>query len=74
MFGEDAYLDTYMEDYISAGYAQPSYSWDPYYDRDAEYTPYSDWDEDEIARGFDEAHARSEEEDYITSWSWLLAE
>ena len=52
---EDAYLDSYMEDYISAGYANPSYhnEWtgpwtyldDPYHeDRDDDY--YFDEDDD----------------------------
>ena len=68
--GEDSFLDSYMEDFISAGYAQPSYSWDPYYDGSWEVEQYpddpswSEWDEQEFERGFNEAHARSEEEDY----------
>jgi len=66
MFGEDSFLDSYMEDYISAGYANPypMYGDDPYYSSEREEEPWSEWDEDEFERGFNEAHARSEEEDY----------
>lgn len=49
---EDAYLDTYMEDYISAGYASPNYydsapygygqGYDQGYGPDEDYDEYDD--------------------------------
>jgi len=66
MYGEDSFLDSFMEDQINGGYGS---SFDTYHD--GEYYPYpeynyapepwSDWDEAEFERGFNEAHARSEE-------------
>lgn len=60
---EDAYLDPFMEDFISNGYATPPLLGNDWYDAADQ------WEEDdeerfweEFSRGFDEAHARSEED------------
>lgn len=64
---EDSFLDSFMEDRMGGGYDfygfDPDWNgtdWDDPYDRER--------DEEDFARGFDEAHARSEEEGYEPSY------
>lgn len=62
MFGEDSFLDSYMEDMLSGGYGTLFDAYDPDWNGTDWSDPYDrEWAEAEFERGFNEAHARSEE-------------